>query len=322
LLAEAQSLAFGTVQSIPGVYSWKFIWEPDDNPYVFVPDVAAATNTITAQNRNGELDVRAFAKVVDNTLGTATGTIANGSSHIIVSLCENPWPPRQARNNAGVWFSAFPFKDAKGNTSGFDSLAKAFNGSAIPKSSVAAVGVGDGYFNFSTHYCADNGGVGTFDDLPYLQPAVPSDTALFRSNTGNCENSGDTCQADSDCGIYYNDPGFIAPSNATSICGGTTASGGKNYFFNSTADAVRCTAVSDCTGTEFTSWTSRNSYSPTCLAVPATNKRQLSCYKYPPLKRFIFTNTVNSDAIGIQVFANPQHLTAEQWYTLLPTPSV
>jgi hypothetical protein len=314
LLAEAQSLAFGTVQSIPGVYSWKFIWEPDDNPYVFVPDVAAATNTITAQNRNGELDVRAFAKVVDNTLGTATGTIANGSSHIIVSLCENPWPPRQARNNAGVWFSAFPFKDAKGNTSGFDSLAKAFNGSAIPKSSVAAVGVGDGYFNFSTHYCADNGGVGTFDDLPYLQPAVPSDTALFRSNTGNCENSGDTCQADSDCGIYYNDPGFIAPSNATSICGGTTASGGKNYFFNSTADAVRCTAVSDCTGTEFTSWTSRNSYSPTCLAVPATNKRQLSCYKYPPLKRFIFTNTVNSDAIGIQVFANPQHLTAEQWY--------
>jgi hypothetical protein len=32
------------------------------------------------------------------------------------------------------------------------------------------------------------------------------------------------------------------------------------------------------------------------------------------LKRFIFTNTKNNDAIGIAVFSNPQHLTVSQWF--------
>ena len=80
----------------------------------------------------------------------------------------------------------------------------------------ASTAVSPGYFNFSTYYCADNGNLGAYDDLPYLRPAVQV-----------------------------------------------------------TGDIVSVTSS---------------------------------------MKRFLLTNERNSDAIGIQVFPNNEHLSPRQWF--------
>lgn len=244
LLAEAISKA-GPIQPIAGVYDWNYRWQPNDSLFVNVPAVSTAQNLLTAKNRNGEVDVRAFANLTVNTISNVTGTVANGSSHIVVFLCENPWPPKEA---AG--FKSFPYQDTTDNHSGYNLSAKIFDGNAIPPAlNISGTpAMGDGYFNFSTYYCADKGSVGTFDDWPFLKAAVQNTATELQVNYGACEMTGATCTTDADC----------------------------------SADNT------------------------------------LTCYKYSPLKRFIFTNDANSDGIGLQILPNPLHLNPEAWYRLNP----
>jgi cysteine-rich repeat protein len=184
LTAEAISKR-GTIQPIPGIYAWDFVWAPTNSPFVTVSNSNAQTNLIRSQNRNGEVDIRALARLTANAINAETGTVASGASHITVFLCENPWPPRYVGLTP-----VFPFNDSVINHSGFDLNTNLFNGTQIP---AATTGVGDGYFNFSTYYCADNGSTGVFDDLPYLKVAVQYTPASLRVNVGVCEDTGFAC---------------------------------------------------------------------------------------------------------------------------------
>jgi hypothetical protein len=95
LEATAYTSAGAKVQTIAGFYDWQYIWGPTGNPYVSLQATNAPLNTITAQNRNGEVDLRAEANITTNKYTSATGGVATGSSHEIVFLCENPWPPKK-----------------------------------------------------------------------------------------------------------------------------------------------------------------------------------------------------------------------------------
>lgn len=212
LLASAYSSNSARIQPIPGYYSWNYLWQPVGNPYVNLISTTSSLNIITAQNRNGEIDVRASAVITDNSYSSQSGLVATGKSRAIVFLCENPWPPKDLYIGGNGPFIIFPYEDKLNNNDQYDLSLDTFNGFTIPSSQAG------GYFNFRTYYCADKGVFGVSDDLPYLRPAVQADAPV------------------------------VADSPTSS------------------------------------------------------------------LKRFIFTNAKNNDAIGISVFSNPQHLTVSQWF--------
>ncbi|MBI5728947.1 MAG: IPT/TIG domain-containing protein [Candidatus Magasanikbacteria bacterium] len=243
---------------------------------------------------------------------TATNAASTGSSLEIVT--------QQAGGTVRTGpFTIFPYEDASGNNDAFDFSKDVFSNAAIPRSTVNAPGVGDGYFNFSTYYCADGGSAGTFDDLPYLRPAAQTTAADLQGQPGVCEITGTSCQTDGQCENYYQSAiSFAAPKSAASICGGTTSTAAvARYFLDGKGAPLACGSDTDCAGSQdFTSWKKKAGITTgsTCLALSALPKRALACYLYPPLKRFIFTNNRNSDAVGIQVFSNPRHLTPAEWY--------
>ena len=214
LIARAFNVNNAQVQPIPGYYAWEYLWQPAVNPYVNLEITTSSENTISAQNRNGEIDVRASAVITDNIYSGQLGSIATGKSRVIVFLCENPWPPKDLFLGDTGPFVIFPYEDKVANNDGYNLSADTFDNTAIPPSPSG------GYFNFRSYYCADSGSFGKADDLPYLRPAVQVSAAI----------------------------------------------------------------VSD---------------SPTSS-----------------LKRFIFTSATNNDAIGMQVFSNPKHLTVSQWFEL------
>jgi len=191
------------IQPLQGFYDWRYEWGPPNDIVSFGETVTTSPiNILSALNRDGELDVRAAVNVTTNQFGDRSlGIVGNGRTHILVTLCENNWPPLDLfvdTNNDGQMdagpYLVSPYSDKVGNTDGFDLNKNIFNHTAISP----AVGVGD-YFNFSTYYCADNGSSGTADDLPYLRPAVQTDAALFNAN-GVCEGTNQMCTGDIDCG--------------------------------------------------------------------------------------------------------------------------
>ena len=166
LHASAYTASSARIQTIPGFYSWEYIWQPVNNSYVALQVTTSSFNTITSENHNGETDVRATAVITSNIYSAQAGAVATGKSHIIVFLCENPWPPKDLYMGGNGPYIIFPYEDKIGNNDGFDLALNAFNNTAIPASPSG------GYFNFRTYYCADNAAFGTDDDLPYLRPAV------------------------------------------------------------------------------------------------------------------------------------------------------
>lgn len=217
LLARATTKEGGVIQPIPGFYSWEYLWGPNPNPYVAIGNTTSSLVTITAQNRNGEIDVRAVANVTENTFSASRGLVATGKSHVVVFLCENPWPPKNLFYNNQGPFIIFPYADTWNNNDDFDLASNTFTNRPLPPTAA----VKDGYFNFSTYYCADAGNAGTMlDDLPRLRPVVQTTTTVVSASS--------------------------------------------------------------------------------------------------TLKRFLFTNFKNSDAIGFQVFPNSKHLSPADWYASDP----
>ncbi len=172
LVASAKNINSARIQPIPGFYAWDYLWQPVGNPYVILQNTTSSANTITAQNRNGEIDVRASAVITSNVYSTQAGSVATGKSRAIVFLCENPWPPKDLFLGGVGPFTIFPYEDKVGNNDGYDLAALTFNNMAIPASPSG------GYFNFRTYYCADSGSFGTTDDLPYLRPAVQTSASV------------------------------------------------------------------------------------------------------------------------------------------------
>ncbi len=193
LMAAAIS-SNGPIQPLPGVYDWDYDWKPTSNPYVILPASSQSSVAVTAKNQNGELDVSALVNISTNTITATTGTVASASARLTVLLCQHPWPIKKSLGPKQI----FPYSDSKGNIDGFDNVGRInFDGSAIPASDA---GVGDGYFNFSTYYCADNGSnLTTADDWPYLHPVVQASSSSLKIAHGSCEVTGDVCDKDADC---------------------------------------------------------------------------------------------------------------------------
>lgn len=345
-----------SIQAIPGVYNWHYVWGPKQNSYVEI-----STNTefgytdgtiaqITSLNRNGELDIHASANVTEFADKPKNiGIAATGKSHVIVFLCENPWPPKEP-------VTIFPYEDKHGNNDNFDLDNSIFDGGQMTASNV----VSNGYFNFSTYYCADNGGVGTLDDLPYLEPVVNSSLEILangekiatekittstvtESVEGQCKyNQNEKCFADGDCESFVVDgKGEIVSSAKRGLCGVeyTDSHGNKQISYFTDPSPLECSdfgQVDQCTDdSDFNNFVeelgkneSLKNQSALCLESTCQNNTKETIkqnkeliYSLAPtplnaLKRFIFTNTKNNDAIGIQVFPNPKHLSPKDWFGL------
>jgi cysteine-rich repeat protein len=199
----------GMIQPIPNIYDWNFSWQPVSSPYITLSNTNQPAIAITSKNQNGSVEARAFANIIANQITSATGVVASGASKINIFLCENPWPPK----NIAWPVSPFPYSDFAGNRDGFNMSANVFDGSSIP---AATTGVGDGYFNFSTYYCADNGSFGVADDFPYLKPATQFTAASLRVNVGVCEDNGNACTISDPVTKFSNDCGNNIKCLATS----------------------------------------------------------------------------------------------------------
>jgi len=328
--AQASTQNGQLIQPVSG-YSWEFAWGPLGSPIVAVSNTTSTVNTIKSQNKNGEVDVHAAANITENKFTKQTGLVGTGRSHIIVFLCENPWPPKPFSANNPTANAIFPYEDKQGNNDNFNLALNAFDNTIIPGSQV----VSNGYFNFSTYYCADNGASGsTVDDLPYLKAAVQFNKEVLGATStakGVCsDNATKICDADSDCALkqysIYGNVFTLPVSSPQSICvvdfdlSGTS----HGYYFDSTTgQPLNCANNADCTSVKNTSYyTNTQAVGVSCKSIAGSNHVLInnSCTKdviaYNALKRFIFTNDKNNDAIGIQILPNPKHLTARQWFSL------
>lgn len=212
LETDVQSDGGRRIQAITGYYNWEVLWNPPNNPYVEIPNSTSSPILVTSTNRQGDTYVVASINITESVSDSPMGIVATGKSHITINLCENPWPPKNLMID-GVKTTITPYEDTQGNIDNFDTTTFSYDGTALPASASG------GYFNFSTHYCADSGISGTTtDDLPLLFPTVHTTVATLGNAVG------------------------------------------------------------------------------------------------APMKRFIFTNNRNSDAIGIQIFPNPDHYTVQEWY--------
>ena len=73
------------ILGIPDVYDWTWLWESSDSSVVRTADSILKSEEITAQNRNGKVQITAKA--------TPTyGDAISGYSNVDVFICENPWP--------------------------------------------------------------------------------------------------------------------------------------------------------------------------------------------------------------------------------------
>ncbi|KKQ39420.1 MAG: hypothetical protein US58_C0033G0004, partial [Candidatus Magasanikbacteria bacterium GW2011_GWA2_37_8] len=307
LTAEAKTSNGAIIQSIPNFYAWNFVWAPQDNAVVNVPSTTANTNLITALNRNGEIDVRAAASMTANMYTTQDGLVATGKSHFIVFLCENPWPPA----TGGI----FPYEDKTGNNDGFNLNTNIFDGSSIPQAPA-----GSGYFNFSTYYCADNGGVGTYDDLPYLRPVVQTTVG-----NGKCSITQNSCGNSGDCMDWYkidNDYYQVRYKGAVygrKICIKTDVPvTSLNNIAGGASDYLNCNSDDDCqakySGSVYSCVSVTDLDKPFYHSHTVSTVSQSCSNMGSGLKRFLLTNNKNADALGIQIFSNPTQLTVKDWY--------
>jgi len=340
------------IQPVNG-YKWEYQWGPKNSPFVSIANTTSTVNSIVSLNNNGEVDVHAAANITENKLmPTKIGLVGTGKSHVIVFLCENPWPPKQLPLASGQTAMVFPYEDKIKNNDGFDLTKNLFNNTPT-----LAANVGSGYFNFSTYYCADNGNDGTEDDLPYLRPAVQADVNAFgvgittstfvtisTSTIGHCANNATkACTTDANCEYQTVSLGpttFV--KNKSGICTIVGAGGSFNYYFElngvftggMNGTPLLCDAPADCfASTNFAnqvnasgstggcnslSWLVPTTIKSTCLGTTTTTKKEVVALlpeSLKALKRFILTNNKNNDAIGIQILSNPKHLSPREWFT-------
>ncbi|MFH1291905.1 MAG: IPT/TIG domain-containing protein [bacterium] len=184
LMAQAVSgdsnKGYKKIQPIKKQYYWEYEWNPYNIYVAFDKPTTTENegNIITAQNHNGEIDLRVQAIVSEDIFNYKIGPQGIlGKSHVIVLLCSNPWPPKDLYIGTKGPYIIFPYKDDFENNDHFDWTALSFDNKISEPSPFG------GYFNFSTYYCADAGGMSKSDDLPYLRPAVQVDKDLLSSIT-------------------------------------------------------------------------------------------------------------------------------------------
>lgn len=355
LVAEARTQNNQIIVPVPG-YVWNYSWGPKVNDFVTLSNTSSSINNIISQNRNGELDVYASANIVDNKFTKQTGLVGTGRSRIIVFLCENPWPPLKQMVGTNGPFTIFPYEDKVGNNDNFNLAQNIFDNTAIPASEVVSAGYFNfstyycadsgvsgsktddlPYLKPAVQIASTTLGSGSF----VTSSAEISQTVPDKSTCAN--DSKIDCAVDADCtnytlSIYGSKQIFITGNTGMCVPGTQNTS---NYYFDTNNKPVTCNVVQDCldalaTNQPFSNFYNNlgpdktmkcnglNNYSPvkilsTCVAhtkVVTSTIQQSLAKPFNALKRFFFTSTKNSDAIGIQILSNPNHLTARQWFEL------
>lgn len=192
------------IQSVPG-YAWEYLWGPSANDYISITETTSTLNSVTSKNRNGEVNLTATTNFTDN-IFFPTSPVLTGESHVVVFLCENPWPSSSA--------SEFPFYDSD--------------------------------FDFGSYYCMDAGTAGFGDDLPYISSTAKFTSALYTpymsrylfTNSDNKDAIGMQVFANADhlsVRDWYEAQGFKGSLNSTKIDGYDAITDGYNYYI----DAIR-----------------------------------------------------------------------------------
>lgn len=328
-------------------YFWNFVWSPIANGIVTWSDTVASVNRVKSENRNGTVTVRASANVVIAPAGQARGRVATAESKLIVNLCENAWPPiSKVINNVST--QIWPYEDKKlENNDGFDVIAKEFTGRAA----TSARGYFNFSTFYCADNGASNN---ASDDLPYLRPAIQTSiSAIEGTSIKKCQHdSTKSCVVDSDCPKVVVPAPVLPYPKSSDVNGNITFKGGEEGGLVNVCFAVQiepggseCNISADC-GPEYPfCWEEVGNFciKPTFPAVLRSNCARIpEEYSLPPvkiiteykaaqkqvndvceevgidsattLKRFIFTNDKNSDAIGMQIFANPTHFSLKDWY--------
>jgi hypothetical protein len=160
-IARPKSNSGQTLVPIP-VYSWTWQWS-SSNPTIadsvtgIFTNLNDANKTLVRANPNmteGKTILTATAEITDLIVGGPL-VYERGSANVYLFVCDNPWPPV---DNNGEWR---PWLDTPYNCS-------------------LNLG-GCGNSNYELYYCRDNGGNGTYDDLP----AIVSSSTIIRGYTEN-----------------------------------------------------------------------------------------------------------------------------------------
>jgi cysteine-rich repeat protein len=305
--AIVESTNQARIAPIPNVYDWEYAWKPTETNAFAIPfEGYSATEATTALGSTqvegtltaiGQVEVTADQDTEDNHVGK----LFSGTTELRSNFCERPWPPR----------AFFPYEDGNPpgrnqNNDGYNNQTNQFTGEPVEPSLFG------GYFNFSIDYCADAGRSGVItDDLPFLEPNVIAGD--FVSTVSQCvsgPNTGAQCASTFDC---YTSTCSNAPDRS---CGSS-----EDCF--EIIDHGVCTEGGVCSGDAATACTTDFDCQPfvsygTC-EIAEQNYDQFACQAIRELpenvlKRWLMFSDQNDDAIGIQIFANPERLSAYAWY--------
>ncbi len=269
------------VQSLPGIYAWEWDWSPQNNPIFEIPVAGTSAESdiidIKAKNLEGKIIAAGIAHVTDDvsTENNQKGKVFSAPTTLTANFCENMWPPREY----------YPFEEGISfgnhlNQDGFTAAGE-FNGSELPAVRVGDVRNGtDAYFNVSFHYCADaNKTSDTSDDLPYLKPLL-----FANKEVGHCE----LPAVQENCQILPNGRRFCARGAAVDPAAAelpeTCSVDTQCQQVDSRARCVGRSVASDASLADDT------------------------------LKKFLFVNDRNDDAIGLQIYQNPKRYSPRAWY--------
>ncbi len=179
--------ATGPQEIVPivNVYAWDYDKWVSGDAALFTAlqsSVDHSTASIATVGKNGQTTILAEAIITADTLGGTKDKKTKGSAQVTALLCENPWPT----------LSKFPWQDNA--TGGAQGLASE----------------GNGWMNFSTYFCRDQGAVGLTDDLPSVTPVrapVGGTTNILKQYLFEIgDNSGDAI------GVrIVSNPGYLSP---------------------------------------------------------------------------------------------------------------
>ncbi|MEK7644531.1 MAG: DUF4215 domain-containing protein, partial [Patescibacteria group bacterium] len=291
----ATSSFFARTESIQGqqivptpAYDWAWHWGPI-NPIFDIPLAGTPANkttaTIGAKNVEGSLTGVVQAEVIkdistegDNHLGKSFNALFD----LTAMFCANPWP---GFKSDGSWI---PYQDNK--------------------------------YNFSWSYCADGGSSMTVtDDLPYLQDPLyflPKEDDIVKK----CALENKICKLDADCdptllkspafgvfqlnvdgGVCWDSAKEAPYNNVVTTCGGPE----ECYVNGAEVDGVICQKDFEQFGQ---TWKNSCQASSFQFATP-------EILSGDTIKRLVFFNDVNEDAIGLQIFYNADNKSIDDWYT-------
>lgn len=192
------------IQSVPG-YAWEYVWGPTVNDYIAITETTSSINSVTAKNRNGEVNLTATTNFTDN-IFFPTSPVLTGESRIVVFLCENPWPSSST--------VAFPFYDPEYDFATYYCMdyGTAGFGDDLPFISSTAKFTSMAYTQYMRRYLFTN-----TDNKDAVGMQVFS-------------NSGHLSVQD-----WYTAQGFQGTLNSTKIDGYDALTDGNNYYI----DAIR-----------------------------------------------------------------------------------